>query len=81
MSSAITLTVNGTPVSVPPGATVTVAVAMAAHPCRISVTGAPRGALCGMGICFECRVMINGRSHCRSCQIFCEPGMEVKTDE
>ena len=47
---------------------------------RRSVSGEPRGPLCGMGICFECRVTINGREHCRSCQIPCEPGMEVRTD-
>jgi D-hydroxyproline dehydrogenase subunit gamma len=81
MSSAVTLMVNGTEIAVPPGATVAVAVAMAGQPCRISVDGSPRGPLCGMGICFECRVRINGKSHCRSCQILCEPGMDVKTDE
>jgi D-hydroxyproline dehydrogenase subunit gamma len=81
MSNSLTLTVNGTPVSVPQGATVAVAVVLAGQPCRVSVTGAPRGPLCGMGICFECRVMINGKSHCRSCQILCASGMEVKTDE
>ncbi len=81
MSSPLTLTVNGTPVSVPAGATVAAAVAFAQQACRISVMGAPRGPLCGMGICFECRVVINGKPHCRSCQILCKPGMEVRTDE
>jgi aerobic-type carbon monoxide dehydrogenase small subunit (CoxS/CutS family) len=81
MLSPITLTVNGASVSVPVGTTVAVAVAMAGQPCRTSVTGEPRGPLCGMGICFECRMVINGKSHCRSCQLLCEPGMEVKTDE
>lgn len=81
MPEAITLTVNGAPVSVPSGATVAVAVAIAAQPCRTSVTGQPRGPLCGMGICFECRVVINGHAHCRSCQLLCEPGMQVRTDE
>jgi len=68
-------------VSVPSGATVAVAVALAGQACRTSVRGEPRGPLCGMGICYECRVAINGTPHCRSCQILCEPGMEVKTDE
>lgn len=81
MHSDISLTVNGTRVSVPRGATVAVAVMLAGRSCRKSVTGEPRGPLCGMGICFECRVMINGTSHCRSCQILCEPGMEVKSQE
>jgi aerobic-type carbon monoxide dehydrogenase small subunit (CoxS/CutS family) len=80
MPSPVTLSVNGSPVAVPAGATVAVAVAMAGKACRTSVSGEPRGPLCGMGICFECRVSINGRLHCRSCQIVCEPGMEVKTE-
>jgi len=81
MLSHVTVTVNGAPVSVPSGATVAVALTLAGQACRTSVTGEPRGPLCGMGICFECRVAINGRPHCRSCQILCEPGMEVRTDE
>jgi D-hydroxyproline dehydrogenase subunit gamma len=81
MPDPVTVTVNGSPVSVPVGATVAVAVAIAGHACRTSVAGEPRGPLCAMGICYECRVAINGKPHCRSCQILCEPGMEVKTDE
>ena len=77
----MTLTVNGSSVAVPAGATVAVAMAIAGQACRTSVIGEPRGALCGMGICFECRAVINGQPHCRSCQILCEPGMDVRTDE
>jgi aerobic-type carbon monoxide dehydrogenase small subunit (CoxS/CutS family) len=80
-SSSVTLSVNGSPVTVLAGTTVAVAVAIAGQACRTSVSGEPRGPLCGMGICFECRVSINGTRHCRSCQIVCEPGMEVKTNE
>lgn len=76
----VTLSVNGSPVTVFAGVTVAVAVAIAGQTCRTSVSGEARGPLCGMGICFECRVSINGVPHCRSCQILCEPGMEVKTD-
>jgi D-hydroxyproline dehydrogenase subunit gamma len=80
MLDPVTVTVNGLPVSVPAGATVAVAVAIAGHACRTSVTGEPRGPLCAMGICYECRVWINGKQHCRSCQVLSEPSMEVKTD-
>ena len=79
-SGTVTLSVNGSPVAVPAGATDEVAMAIAGQACRTSVSGEPRGPLCGMGICFECRVSINGTPHCRSCQILCEPGMEVRTD-
>ena len=80
MHSQIAVAVNGLPVTVPAGATVAVAMTIAAQACRTSVTGEPRGPLCGMGICFECRVVINGIAHCKSCQVLCEPGMEVKTN-
>jgi sarcosine oxidase subunit alpha len=81
MPSQISLTVDGSPVLVPSGATVAVAIALAGQACRKSVTGEPRGPLCGMGICFECRVTINGTPHRRACQVFGEPGMDVRTEE
>ena len=81
MREQITLTVNGTSIAVPVGATVAVAIVLAGAACRKSVSGERRGPLCGMGICFECRAVVNGQSHCRSCQVVCHSGMEVKTDE
>jgi len=48
---------------------------------RRSITGEARGPLCGMGICFECRVMIDGARHQRSCTIIVADGMEIVTDE
>jgi D-hydroxyproline dehydrogenase subunit gamma len=81
MPDTLKLTVNGQPVEVPAGAMVSAAVARCgASRFRRSVTGEPRGPLCGMGICFECRVTIDGRAHAKSCQIPCEAGMEVHTD-
>jgi aerobic-type carbon monoxide dehydrogenase small subunit (CoxS/CutS family) len=82
MSEVIQLRVNGLPVSVAPGTIVAAAIELACESkLRRSVTAEPRGPLCGMGICMECRVTINGRAQCRSCQTLCEPGMEVRTDE
>lgn len=82
MPEVITLYVNGHPVTVPDGSMVSAAVLISgASRFRRSVTGEPRGPLCGMGICFECRVTINGRPHSRSCQIPCEEAMEVDTDD
>ena len=34
---------------------------------RTSVTGEPRGVLCAMGVCYECRVEIDGVSQRRAC--------------
>jgi hypothetical protein len=77
----ITLTIEGAPIAVSPGTTVAVAMLLAGLVCRTSVGGEPRGPLCGMGIGFECRVVIDGKLHCRSCQILCEPGMEVSSEK
>lgn len=74
----IELTVDGRSVAVAAGTSVAVAVLMAGSPTRLSVTGEPRTPLCGMGICFECRVTINGVPHQKSCQILCEAGMDVR---
>jgi aerobic-type carbon monoxide dehydrogenase small subunit (CoxS/CutS family) len=77
----VTMTINGAPVVVPSGATVAVAMILAGQACRTSVSGEPRGPLCGMGICFECRVVIDGNPHMRSCQVVCEHGMQVDTEK
>jgi D-hydroxyproline dehydrogenase subunit gamma len=81
MPSEFTVHVNGAPVAVPAGSTVAVAMMIARQPCRTSITGEPRAPLCGMGICFECRAVVNGIPHSRTCQILCQPNMEVNTDE
>jgi hypothetical protein len=80
MPSEMTITVNGRNISVTTDTTVAAAIMIAGQACRTSVSGEPRGPLCGMGICFECRATINDVPHCRSCQILCAPGMEVRTD-
>jgi len=81
MPDPVTVSVNGQPVTVESGTMVSTAVALAgAAVFRRSVTGEARAPLCGMGICFECRVTIDGHPHCRSCQIPCAEGMEVCTD-
>ena len=82
MPDLITLRVNNVTFAVPQGCTVAAAVFRAGVTSfRRSVTGEARGPLCGMGICFECRVTINGVAHIRSCQTVCENGMDVRTDE
>jgi sarcosine oxidase subunit alpha len=81
MPDSITLRVNGTAVTVPEGASVAAAILAAGVTVfRRSVTGQPRGPLCGMGICFECRATIDGTRHQRTCQLPVRSGMEVQTD-
>ena len=75
----ISLTVNGKPVAVAAGTSVAAAVMMAGEPCRFSVTGEARAPLCGMGICMECRVTVDGVPQRRGCQVLCADGMEVQS--
>ena len=46
---------------------------------RHSVNGGERGPLCGMGICHECRVTIDGVAHRRACLVAVAEGMVVRT--
>lgn len=81
MPETVTLTVNGVSVDMPAGSMVAAAILkLGTVTFRHSATGEPRGPLCGMGICFECRVTIDGEPHSRSCQIVCKDGMDVRTD-
>ncbi len=75
----LTIWVNGQSVSVPEGAMLISALLAAGVPCRLSVGGEPRSALCGMGICFECRAVVDGVAHQRTCQLPCREGMRVET--
>ena len=78
---SIRLTVNGREVRVPPGTVVAAAIAVAGVTSyRRSVRGAARGPLCGMGICYECRVAIDGQAQRLSCQALCAEGMQVVTE-
>jgi sarcosine oxidase subunit alpha len=75
----VSITINGRKHKVESG-TVVAAVLLAADiPCRRSSTGQPRTALCGMGICFECRATVDGVPHRRTCQLLCHAGMVVET--
>jgi predicted molibdopterin-dependent oxidoreductase YjgC len=81
-AESIQVLINGKSIRVPAGTVLAAAVACAGVAgFRRSVEGQSRGPLCGMGICMECRVTINGQSQCRSCQTLCEAGMDVRTDE
>lgn len=71
---AITLIINGRRITVPAGTTVAAAVLRAGVTAFVN----GRGPLCGMGICFDCRVTLDGRAHERSCQALCREGMIVE---
>ncbi len=79
-SSQIAVRINGVATQVESGSTVAAALLNSGTTCRKSESGEPRTALCGMGICFECRATVNGRAHRRTCQLLCHDGMVVETE-
>ena len=46
---------------------------------RRSVNGSARGPLCGMGVCYECRVTIDAVAHRRACLVTVAEGLRVST--
>ena len=82
MSQSVNIRVNGRSVAVPAGTVVAAALARAGvSRFRRSVSGQGRGPLCGMGICMECQVTIDGEPYSRSCTRLCVEGMDVRTHE
>jgi aerobic-type carbon monoxide dehydrogenase small subunit (CoxS/CutS family) len=80
MREEIKLHIDGRPVVIESGTSVATAIALAGSTgTRRSVSGMLRAPLCGMGICQECRVTIDGVEHCLACQTLCAPGMRVTT--
>jgi sarcosine oxidase subunit alpha len=76
----ISLTVDGSAVQAREGVTVAAALLDAGvRAFRRSVGGAPRAPVCGMGICHECHVTIDGVPHRRACLVTVSAGMVVHT--
>jgi predicted molibdopterin-dependent oxidoreductase YjgC len=75
------VTIDGANVIVPRGITVAAAMMNAGLSIRTSVSNEPRAALCGMGICHECRVTIDGREQQRSCLAVVSPGMVITRND
>ncbi len=80
MPERIRIYLNGRSLEVCAGTTLAAALYAAEQfTFRKSEGGQPRGALCGMGVCFECRVTVDGQPNCRSCQMVVREGMVVET--
>jgi predicted molibdopterin-dependent oxidoreductase YjgC len=79
-TGAFFLTVDGKPVRAMPGETLAAALyAAGIRAWRRSRQGDPRGLLCGMGVCYDCLVTVDGVPGQRACQVEVRPGMVVST--
>lgn len=79
----VSLLVNGQPIEAYAGETVLAALLAAGFKTikKNPVSHEPRGALCGMGVCFECTVTINGVPNIRACVTEVQEGMKVELDD
>src|SRR4051794_31985691 len=61
----------------------TVAAVLMAEGIRVFRTtsrgSAPRGLYCGMGICYDCLVVVDGLANTRACMTYLEAGMRIQT--
>jgi sarcosine oxidase subunit alpha len=74
------IVVDGAALDAERGISVAAALLNAGLAMRSSVTGESRSAVCGMGICQECRVTIDGRAHQRACLMAVRDGMVITRD-
>ena len=80
---AYTVTFDGRELQVLPGQTAAAALWSAGITSWRTTrrTGGPRGVFCGIGVCFDCLVTVNGRPNQRACLVPAEPGDVITTQE
>ncbi len=76
------ITFDGDPVAVRTGQTIAAALIAAQRPSWRTTRGGgePRGVFCGIGVCFDCLVTVNGTRSLRACLVTASPGDVVLTE-
>ena len=78
MKATLTITIDGEALTVPEGISVAAALALTGDPTtRQAVNGELRAPFCGMGVCQECRVTVDGL-RVLACQTLCRAGMQIE---
>lgn len=78
---AVTITLDGVPLQAYLGETIAgVLLANGQRAWRRTESGQPRGLFCGMGICFDCTVTVDGEPSLRACMTQVADGMVVQTE-
>ncbi|MEU5344478.1 (2Fe-2S)-binding protein [Streptomyces sp. NPDC020766] len=78
-----TVTFDGREIAVLPGRTIAAALWSAGITSWRTTRGSgePRGVFCGIGVCFDCLVSVNGRVNQRACLVRAEAGDVIRTQE
>jgi predicted molibdopterin-dependent oxidoreductase YjgC len=75
----VVLTLDGRPVTAYEGESVAaLLLAEGITTTRWTRGGEPRGVYCGMGVCFECLVVVDGVPNTRACVTWVRDGMTVE---
>jgi hypothetical protein len=74
-------TLDGNPVTGYPGETIATALLAAGHRTarRTAGRGSPRGVFCAIGVCHDCRMVVDGEANVRTCLVPVRAGMVVQT--
>ncbi|MGF1611821.1 MAG: (2Fe-2S)-binding protein [Kiloniellales bacterium] len=79
----VAITVNGDLLAVPAG--MSLGAGLLLHGIRVLRHSphdqAPRGLFCGMGVCFECLVTVDGRPGQQACRLRVRDGMTIELPE
>lgn len=82
MSAAVTIFIDGAPYETPLNISVAAALISQANITALRRTAKrqePRGVFCGMGVCYDCLVTIDGRPNVRACMTSVAEGMRIAT--
>jgi predicted molibdopterin-dependent oxidoreductase YjgC len=75
----VVLTLDGRPVTAYEGESVAaLLLAEGITATRVTSGGEPRGVYCGMGVCFDCLVVVDGVPNTRACVTWVREGMTVE---
>jgi len=81
MSLAVTIHIDGRPVGAEAGRPLGAVLHRELNAALRTTagSGAPRGLFCGMGVCFDCLVSVDGRDGVRACITPVRDGMRIET--
>lgn len=82
-ASTVTCTIDGREVQVEQGRTAAAALMLDAQQAAWRTTRRAqdrRGLFCGIGVCFDCLLTIDGRTGMRGCLVEVADGMDIRTD-
>jgi hypothetical protein len=82
MPDAFTISYEGETLAVTDGQTIAAALIASGRTGwrQTRVRGESRGFFCGIGVCFECLVTVNGTRSVRACLVTAEPGDVVASE-